>query len=111
MDVLVTILMVMLGLYLAPQAAVNLRWLAGIAAALAMAGLVAWFGWAERQPSSIGSGVAGLLVLLAAGAAGLGVLVRALVLWRGWHGGWTATAVILGAGLIGAALVWIFEAV
>jgi hypothetical protein len=111
METLLTILLVMLGLYLAPQAAVNLRWLAAVAAVLAVAGLVAWFGWVARQPSSIGSGVAGLLVLLAAGAAGLGVLVRALVLWRGWHGGWTATAVILGAGLIGAALVWIFEAV
>jgi hypothetical protein len=111
MDVLVTILLVMLGLYLAPQAAVNLRWLAGLAAVLAVVGLVAWFGWAERQPSSIGSGVAGLLVLLAAGAAGLGVLVRALVLWRGRHGGWTATVVILGAGLILAAMLWIFEAV
>jgi hypothetical protein len=52
-----------------------------------------------------------LLVLLAAGAAGLGVLVRALVLWRGRHGGWTATVVILGAGLILAAMLWIFEAV
>lgn len=111
MDVLVTILLVMLGLYLAPQAAVNLRWLAGVAAALAVAGLIAWFGWAERQPSSIGSGVAGVLVLLAAGSAGLGVLVRALVLWRGWHGGWTATAVILGAVLIVAGLVWMFEAI
>ncbi|MDP3264857.1 MAG: hypothetical protein Q8M59_18045 [Tabrizicola sp.] len=106
-----TMLLVMLGLYLAPQAAVNLRWLVGVAAALTAAGLIAWFGWAERQPSSYGSGVAGLLVLMAAGAAGLGVLVRALVLWRGWQGRWVGLAVALGAGLILAALAWIFEAV
>lgn len=101
--------LVPLGLYLGPQLAPSGRWLALLAAGGAVLAVIVWFAWVEQQTSSIGSGVAALLVLLGAGTAALGVAVRAVVLWRGWQGGQMTLAVLGGAGLWVAGLFLLFQ--
>ncbi|MCU0908171.1 MAG: hypothetical protein MUF73_12160 [Rhodobacteraceae bacterium] len=103
------LIIVFLAVYLAPQMAPNFRWLGAIAALLGAAALVAWFTWVAGQTSSIGAGVAGLIVLVAALTAGVGVLVRAVVLWRGWNGTPMVLAVVAGCGLLVGGLVLTFR--
>ena len=56
--------------------------LVGVAVVLAL-----WFGWVEQLPQGLGNVAQAMAVLLAAAAFGIGVLVRAVVLFvrkRGW---------------------------
>lgn len=99
MDALLTALVIVAGGYAVPVLMPSGRWLAGLAALGAVAAFAAWFGWVERQTDGLAAGVAALLVLSVAAAFALGVLVRALVLWRGWTGGRAAMATGLGAVL------------
>jgi hypothetical protein len=105
-DVLLTVLAIMVGAYLAPVLMPGWRWLAGLSAVGAMAGLTVWFAWVERQTDGLAAGVSALLVLSVAGVFTLGLAVRALVLWRGWTGGRAALATTLGAVIWLGAIFW-----
>jgi hypothetical protein len=98
------LIILFLAAYLVPQIAPDRRWLVWIAALMGAAVLVAWFGWVGAQTSSIGAGVAGLIVMVGAATAGMGVLVRAVVLWRNWDGGRMILATAGGFGLLLAGL-------
>jgi hypothetical protein len=107
-DVLLTVLAIMAGAYVTPVLMPGWRWLAGLAAVGTLAALAVWFAWVERQTDGLAAGVSALLVLSVGGVFTLGLVVRALVLWRGWTGGREALATTLGALVWLGAIFWMF---
>ena len=97
----------MAGGYLAPVVMPDWRWLAGLAALGALAGLAVWFGWVARQTDGLAAGVAGLLTLSVGGVFTLGVAVRGLVLWRGWTGARAVVPATLGTLIWLGAIFWL----
>ena len=101
-------LFVLLGLMALPRLAMNGRVLTGILAAGMVVATVLWFGWVEQLPNGLGNVAQALGVALAAAAFGLGVAVRAVVLFgrkRGWPKATDAllslaTVAVMGLGLL-----------
>jgi hypothetical protein len=106
MDILVLFLLIVAGCYLAPLLMPGRAWLLGLAGVGVLAGLGLWFGWVEQQTDSLGSGISALFVMSVGGALALGVVVRAIMLWRGWTGGKAVTAGVIGALVWVAAIAW-----
>ncbi|MCU0828594.1 MAG: hypothetical protein MUE52_14595 [Tabrizicola sp.] len=107
MDALLTVLAVMVAGYALPLLMPGWRWLAGLAAAGALAGLGVWFAWVDRQTDGLAAGVAALLTLSVAAVFALGLAVRALVLWRGWTGGRAALAITSGTLIWLSVIFWL----
>ena len=100
---------VLLMIMAAPRLAQSLRSL-GVVVLVGVAVLLAlWFGWVEQLPQGLGNVGQAIAVMLAAVAFGIGVLVRATVLFgrrRGWPGAVDAglslgAVVVAGLGLMG----------
>ena len=71
-------------LMVVPRAAVTLRGLALMAALFAAIALMGWFGWAAGLQTAIDRALVILLGAPVLAALALGLVVRAVVLARGW---------------------------
>jgi hypothetical protein len=102
------IALAVIALYLSPLLVARWRGLVILAGVLTLIGLGVWYGWVEQQSSSIGAGVTGFIVLLGATAAGLGLLIRGLILWAGWQGARAGLAFCAGMALLVGGVVLLF---
>lgn len=94
-----------------PRAVRGWRGLVALGAAAALAALAVWFGWAEGLPTATDRAVVLFLGLPVLGAFAMGLVVRGVVVTRGWPMGPDALLTAGGAAILVASYLRLFDLV
>jgi len=92
-----------------PRGLSGWRGLAGLAVASALVAALGWFGWAAGLPTATDRALVLLVAMPVLGALAIGLIVRAMVVARGWPAGPDAVLTAGGAIILVVSYLRLFD--